>query len=71
MVLLPSRSALPLPELIDECSMQRQVAADFWTKPISLNQKDLPIGSYRDYITITVYYYTGRKLLLSLPSHSR
>ena len=22
----------------DECSMQRQVAADLWTKPISLSQ---------------------------------
>jgi len=29
----------------DECSTQRQVAANLWTKPI-----DPPIGSYSDYI---------------------
>jgi len=34
----------------DECSTQRQVAADLWTKPISLSQIDPPIGSYSDYI---------------------
>jgi len=26
------------PSSSDECSMQRQVAADLWTKPISLSQ---------------------------------
>jgi len=34
----------------DECSTQRQVAADLWTKLISHEPIDPPIGSYSDYI---------------------
>ena len=54
----------------DECSPQRQVAADLWTKPIGLGHKP----AFRLQLARThqpSYYYSARKLIFILPSRGR
>ena len=48
----------------DECSTQRQVAADLWTKPISLSQQIRLQAAIVTTFTFAIYYYSARKLIL-------
>ena len=58
-----SMSARRLPTL------ERQAAADLWTRPTDLNLRSTKTGSYSTTLTIPIYYYSARKLVLILPFH--
>jgi len=47
---------------------QRQVAADLWTKPISLSHKPTFTLLVELHSPSPFYYYSARKLILILPS---